>query len=66
MPTKRETGRSSSLENDKHALFTSWAQEQGVKINGIKASEIPGKGVGIVAARDLKVCRMRLDWSPAD
>jgi hypothetical protein len=32
-----------------------WAETEGVKLNGIKPSLIPGRGIGIVAQRDIKV-----------
>ncbi|KAJ9641354.1 hypothetical protein H2201_006959 [Coniosporium apollinis] len=38
----------------KHEDFTSWAKDQGVLINGIRPSKIPGRGIGIVADRALK------------
>ncbi|KEY65882.1 hypothetical protein S7711_05884 [Stachybotrys chartarum IBT 7711] len=31
-----------------------WAETEGVKLNGIKPSLIPGRGIGIVAQRDIK------------
>ena len=40
---------------EKHVLFTAWAKEQGVEINGIEAAQLPGKGIGIVASRPIKV-----------
>lgn len=38
-----------------HAAFTRWAEEQGVQINGIEPARIPGRGVGMVATRDIHV-----------
>jgi hypothetical protein len=38
----------------KYGAFTGWAKEQGIVINGVASAEIPGKGVGIIAARKLK------------
>jgi hypothetical protein len=31
----------------KHSIFTQWAQDRGVKINGVKAAHIPGRGIGL-------------------
>lgn len=36
--------------------FTGWAVAQGVKLNGIAAHRFPGRGFGIIAERELKVC----------
>jgi hypothetical protein len=33
-----------------------WAQTKGVTLNGIGPKLLPGRGIGIVATRDLKVC----------
>ncbi len=38
-----------------HEKFTEWAIEKGVKINGIKPHRFEGRGLGIIAERDLKV-----------
>lgn len=54
MSSSQESSQISSSENDKHDIFTRWAKEQGIQINGIKASKIPDKGVGIVAVKDLE------------
>jgi hypothetical protein len=32
-----------------------WAKAQGVAINGIQPSKIPGRGTGILATRKIKV-----------
>lgn len=37
-----------------HNLIT-WAKAQGVVINGIQPSKIPGRGTGILATRKIKV-----------
>lgn len=37
-----------------HNLIT-WAKAQGVAINGIQPSKIPGRGTGILATRKIKV-----------
>lgn len=39
---------------DKHEEFRVWAEERGVKINGISAHKWDGRGVGIRAERDIK------------
>ncbi|KAK4181215.1 hypothetical protein QBC36DRAFT_122516 [Triangularia setosa] len=31
-----------------------WAQDQGIEVHGIKPKRIPGRGIGIVASKDLK------------
>jgi hypothetical protein len=38
-----------------HATFRAWAEERGVKINGLNVAKLPGKGIGVVATRKLKV-----------
>ena len=40
----------------KHEVFTVWAKEQGVVIDGVAPAKLTGKGFGIVATRRLKVC----------
>ncbi|PGH26715.1 hypothetical protein AJ80_01661 [Polytolypa hystricis UAMH7299] len=37
----------------KHEEFTKWTKSQNIKINGVAAARFPGKGVGIVALRDI-------------
>jgi hypothetical protein len=32
-----------------------WAQEQGVQLHGVAPQPIPGRGVGIIATKPLKV-----------
>ncbi|KAI5290348.1 hypothetical protein KEM54_001769 [Ascosphaera aggregata] len=39
---------------EKHHAFRRWSIERGVKINGIEAGVMPGQGMGIYAARDVK------------
>jgi hypothetical protein len=41
------------MEN--HIEFTKWAVAQGVVINGIAAHRFPGRGLGIIAEKNLKV-----------
>lgn len=38
-----------------HEKFTEWAKGRGVKINGIRPHKFEGRGLGIIAERDLKV-----------
>jgi len=40
---------------DIHGKFTEWAIEKGVKINGIRPHRFEGRGLGIIAEKDLKV-----------
>lgn len=32
-----------------------WAKEQGIEVNGIEPRAVPGRGIGIVATRRIKV-----------
>jgi hypothetical protein len=46
--------------------LTEWALAHGVQLNGITVHRFPGKGLGIVGERTIKVCRARLSvhsWS---
>jgi len=38
-----------------HEKFTEWAIGKGVKINGIRPHRFEGRGLGIIAEKDLKV-----------
>ena len=54
---------------EEHTKFVDWAQENGVTINGIVPAKFVDRGMGIVAAKDLKVCTMipnpqLLDYQP--
>jgi len=40
---------------EEHTLFVEWAKEHGVEINGVAPARFKGRGMGIVAARDIKV-----------
>lgn len=40
---------------ERHTLFISWAEENGIIINGVAPAKFSGRGMGIVAAKDLKV-----------
>lgn len=44
-------------EMDIHKEFTEWAVARGLKLNGIAIHRFPGRGLGIIAEKDLKVCR---------
>lgn len=39
----------------KHTDFVSWAKSNGVEIHGIAPARFVGRGMGIVAAQDIKV-----------
>jgi hypothetical protein len=39
-----------------HQAFVQWAQGQGVRIAKIAPACFPGRGLGIVATADIKVC----------
>lgn len=36
--------------------FTAWSAARGVKTNGVAAHRFPGRGLGIIAERKIKVC----------
>jgi hypothetical protein len=36
--------------------FTEWAIARGLKLNGVAAHRFPGRGLGIIAEKTLKVC----------
>lgn len=38
-----------------HTKFVVWAEENGVEINGIAPAKFVDRGIGIVAAKDIKV-----------
>lgn len=40
---------------EKHEVFTVWAKERGVTVNAVRPARIRGRGLGIVAARRIKV-----------
>jgi len=41
---------------EQHTKFVAWAEENGVDINGIAPAKFADRGMGIVAAKDIKVC----------
>jgi hypothetical protein len=42
---------------EEHTQFVSWAEQHGVTINGIAPAKFVDRGMGIVAARDIKVSK---------
>jgi phosphoribosylaminoimidazole-succinocarboxamide synthase len=43
-------------EENRHEVFFEWVTSQGITVHdGIKADQIPGKGVGIIATKQLRV-----------
>ena len=40
---------------EQHSKFVTWAEEHGVDINGIAPAKFVGRGMGIVASKDIKV-----------
>ncbi|PPJ59289.1 hypothetical protein CBER1_04201 [Cercospora berteroae] len=45
---------SSAPEDNKHTLFTSWAESRGVQINSVSPTVIPGRGVGLLTTASIK------------
>lgn len=41
---------------EEHTRFVEWARNNGVEIDGVAPARFVGRGMGIVAAEDLKVC----------
>ena len=40
---------------EEHTQFMDWAQSNGIDINGIAPARFKGRGMGIVASKDIKV-----------
>ncbi len=40
---------------NEHELFISWVKERGVCISGVGPAKIEGRGLGLVAQREIKV-----------
>jgi hypothetical protein len=40
---------------EEHTKFVAWAEENGVKIDGIAPAKFEDRGMGLVAAKDIKV-----------
>lgn len=38
-----------------HEAFTEWALDQGVIVNGVTPARFPGRGLGMIATRQIKV-----------
>jgi hypothetical protein len=48
---------------DEHSEFVEWAAANGVDINGIAPARFSGRGMGIVAAKDVKVSSLTILFS---
>ena len=47
---------STSPTQDLEEVFTKWAIDQGIKVHdAIKAAQLPGKGIGVIATKSIKV-----------
>ena len=57
MAKRRRTHNASPKDATPTDALVSWAVAQGVELAGIQPRAIPGRGVGIVATRKLKVSR---------
>lgn len=44
---------------ENHTRFIEWAESKGVEIDGIAPARFVGRGMGIVAAKDIKVSSSR-------
>jgi hypothetical protein len=44
-----------SPPGEQHTAFMQWAIAQGVKVNGVEPAKIPGRGLGMIATRDIQV-----------
>lgn len=44
-----------SPPGEQHTAFMQWAIAQGVKVNGVEPARIPGRGLGMIAIRDVQV-----------
>ena len=49
---------------EEHDRFIEWAKEHGVSIDGIAPARFVDRGMGIVAAKDLKVSERLLSLYP--
>ena len=43
---------------EQHEFFIKWANKQGIEMNGVALAKFAGRGIGIVAARDLIVSQV--------
>lgn len=41
-------------QDDKHVVFTKWAENRGVEINGVAPSKLEGRGLGLMTTRKIK------------
>lgn len=41
---------------EEHEEFAEWAKAQGVTIDGVAPARFEGRGLGLAATRDIKVC----------
>jgi hypothetical protein len=53
---------------EQHTKFVAWAENNGVSINGIAPAKFSDRGMGIVAAKDIKVSihfihHVGVEWS---
>ena len=46
---------------EEHEQFTEWAISQGIIANGVGPARFPGRGLGMIATRNIEVC----DYSSA-
>ena len=55
-PRKRQkrSNEPQSAGQDKHTLFTQWALNQGIKINGVAPTALPGRGIGLATTKRIK------------
>lgn len=44
-----------SPPGEQHTAFMQWAIAQGVQVNGVEPARIPGRGLGMIAIRDIQV-----------
>ena len=45
---------------EQHTRFVDWAKSNGVEIDGIAPARFVGRGMGIVAAKDIRVSLTRM------
>lgn len=39
--------------------FLPWTEAKGVKLKGVEPQVLPGRGIGVVATRNIRVCFLR-------
>lgn len=52
---QEEPKNASTPPENEHMQLLKWAKEQGITTNGVGPAKIPGKGLGVVAERGIKV-----------